>query len=260
MVTIEHSRDGRIATLTLNRPDRRNALNQSLVTELTRVVHSLGQDEFVRVIILTGAGSAFSAGADLDALQRLSSASDEENLTDSRALAGLFLELRTNPKFVLAMVNGHAIAGGSGLVAACDGSVAVRSAKLGFTEVRIGFVPALVSVLLRSKMSETHFRDLFLTGRLITADEALQVGLVTKVVADEQLQSTAWEWASSIARNTSSGAVAMTKSLLASLPGLDLAADMEMAAQANAAARRSSDCLAGVQAFLKKKQTPWASS
>ncbi len=133
MISIEHSRDGRIATLILNRPERRNALDQSLVLELTRVLTSLDQDEFVRVVLLTGAGKAFSAGADLDALATMGPASDEENLADSEALASLFEAIRTCSKVIIAWVNGHAIAGGSGLATACDLSFASSSAKFGFT-------------------------------------------------------------------------------------------------------------------------------
>lgn len=257
MVTIEHSRDGRIVTVTLNRPERRNALDQSLVGELTRVIRSLGQDDYARVIILTGAGNVFSAGADLDALQRLSGATDEENLADSMALANLFLTIRTCPKVVVANVNGHAIAGGSGLATACDMSIASRSAKFGFTEVRIGFVPALVSVLLQHRLRETDMRDLLLTGRLIPAEEAERIGLITKAVPEEQLSSAVWELAESIARNTSPEAIARTKALLATNEAADLGRAFENAAAANASARKTNDCLAGVGAFLEKDVAPW---
>jgi methylglutaconyl-CoA hydratase len=260
MISIEHSTDGRIVTLTLNRPERRNALNLQLVQELEHVVRSLGNDEFVRVILLTGAGSVFSAGADLEALSAMQEATDEENLADSLALSALFDALRTSPKVIIARVNGHAIAGGSGLVAACDMAIAVRGAKFGFTEVRIGFIPALVSVLLQFRLREGDLRDLLLSGRLIGSDEAHRMGLINQVVEAEQLDSVVWDVAESVSRYTSADAVARTKDLLARLSTGQRAPDMTLAAQANAMARKSHDCQAGIKAFLAKEETPWVRS
>ncbi len=260
MISIEHTRDGRIVTLTMNRPERRNALNQALVLELTRVLQSLAQDDFVRVILITGAGKAFSAGADLDALSQMSEASDEDNLKDSLALAELFSTIRSCPKVVIAWVNGHAIAGGSGLATACDLAIAGRSAKFGFTEARIGFVPALVSVLARTRLTELAMRELFLTGTLLSSEEAARIGLITRSVADEHVESTVFELAGQIARNTSPEAIKRTKSLLVEMDGLPFGRAMQHAAEANASARRSSDCAAGVQAFLNKADAPWVSS
>lgn len=260
MISIEHSRDGRVVTLTLNRPERRNALNQHLVGELERVVRTLGHDDFVRVIVLTGAGSVFSAGADLEALAAMQGATREDNLQDSRSLASLFGTLRTSPKVIIARVNGHAIAGGSGLVAACDLAIAVKGAKFGFTETRIGFIPALVSVLLQLRIKEADLRDLLLSGRLIQADEALRMGLINQAVEEEQLDSAVRDLSASIARNTSANAVARTKQLLASLSTGLRPEDMDLAARENAAARQSADCKAGIQAFLDKEQAPWVRS
>lgn len=257
MISIEHSRDGRIITLRLNRPERRNALNKSLVLELTRVIASLNQDDFVRVILITGAGKVFSAGADLDALSQMSSASLDENLEDSKALARLFTTIRDSKKVVIAWVNGHAIAGGSGLATACDLSFAAEHAKFGFTEVRIGFVPALVSVLLRSRLSETRVRDLLLTGRLFEAAEAEEMGLITRSVRESELEGVVMETAESIARNTSPEAIARTKILLGQMANLSFDDAMDEAAKANAGARQSSDCQAGVRSFLDKEPAPW---
>jgi methylglutaconyl-CoA hydratase len=260
MISIEHSRDGRIITVTLNRPERRNALNKSLVLELTRVLRSLDQDDFVRVVLITGTDKTFSAGADLDALAHMADASDEENLEDSRALATLFSTIRSSTKVIIAWVNGHAIAGGSGLATACDLSIAAKSAKFGFTEVRIGFVPALVSVLLKTRLSETQCRDLLLTGRLFKAEEAASMGLITRSVPDAELEEVVMETANAIARNTSPEAIARTKALLAELDSMPFNEAIDHAARANAEARRSEDCLAGVQAFLDKKDAPWIQS
>ncbi|MDA0379387.1 MAG: enoyl-CoA hydratase-related protein [Bacteroidetes bacterium] len=246
--------------MTLNRPEKRNALDRSLVLELDRVFRALGSDDFVRVIVLTGAGPTFSAGADLEALAALADASDDDNLEDSRALSRLFQTMRLSPKVIIARVNGHAIAGGSGLVAACDMAVAVRRARFGFTEVGIGFVPALVSVLLQLRLKESHLRDLLLTGRLIEAEEAVSMGLISKAVEEEQIDGVIREMAESVARNTSSEAVARTKALLGAMSTGLRVPDMELAERANADARRSADCLAGVRAFLSKDQAPWVRS
>lgn len=260
MISIEHSQDGRIITLRLNRPERRNALNKSLVLELTRVISSLNQDDYVRVILITGEGSVFSAGADLAALSRMADASEEENLEDSRALATLFMTIRSSTKVVMAWVNGHAIAGGSGLATACDLSFAAASAKFGFSEVLIGFVPALVSVLLRSRLSETRIRDLLLTGRLFKAEEAEEMGLITRSIPDEDLERVVLKTAESIARNTSPEAIARTKALLSTSVGPSFEVAMEKAVRANAAARQSLDCQSGVRAFLEKKPAPWVTA
>ncbi|MDA1027847.1 MAG: enoyl-CoA hydratase-related protein [Bacteroidetes bacterium] len=258
MLAIEHSFDGRVVTVSLNRPDRRNALNQSLVIELTNAILRLNADTKIRVIVITGSGSVFSAGADLQALQNLQDASFEDNLTDSESLATLFKTMIQSPKLLIAKVNGHAIAGGSGLVAACDIAIASTSAKLGFTEVRIGFVPALVSVLLRNRLSEASLRDVLLSGRLFSSAEAQKMGLVNQVVPDELLDSTVIEYAESISRNTSPHAVAETKSLLYSNAGKNFETALKEAVLMNATARSSSDCQAGIRAFLAKEESPWS--
>ncbi len=258
MLAIEHSFDGRIVTVTLNRPDRRNALNHSLVNELTTVIAGLSADAHIRVVVLTGSGTVFSAGADLQALQSLQSASFEDNLADSEALATLFRTMITSPKLLLAKVNGHAIAGGSGLVAACDISIASNSAKFGFTEVRIGFVPALVSVLLQYRINEANLRDILLSGRLFEAPEAQKMGLINQSVPSELLDDAVNEYAESICRNTSPNAIEKTKSLLFSNAGREFDSAFEAAVKANAEARSSADCKAGIKAFLAKSDAPWS--
>lgn len=253
MLAIERSRDARIATVTLNRPEKRNALSASLVSELRHVMASLSSDESVRVIVLTGAGRVFSAGADLEALRTLRDATFEQNLEDSRLLAGLFLDIRSSPKPVIARINGHAIAGGCGLAAACDFSVSVEEARFGFTEVRIGFVPALVSVLLETRIRGNDMRELFLRGHLIGARQAQAIGLIGSVVPAAHLDEEVNRLAMEIGRNTSSEAVALTKQLLST----GLAADLEHAARVNAEARATRDCKAGIDAFLVRKNAPW---
>lgn len=257
MTGIERSRDGRIVTVTLQRPDKRNALNRDLVREMTRIFEDLDGDDSVRVIILTGAGDAFSAGADLKALEELRSAGFEENLEDSRALANLFVTMRRCGKVIVGHVNGHAIAGGSGLVAACDLAYGVEGSKFGFTEVRIGFVPALVSVLLRGRIQEHRMRELFLTGGLIDARTAMDVGLLHAVVPAEELGDLVDRTARSIARNTSAMAVRTTKQLLIDMIEPSFERAMDEAARLNAEARETADCKAGVDAFLNGVDAPW---
>ena len=257
MIALEHSPDGRIVTITLNRPDRRNALNQSLVLELTSVLTSLYADSRVRAIVLTGAGTVFSAGADLQALQQLQTASYEENKSDSAALGRLFSTMISGPKLLVAKVNGHAIAGGSGLVAACDLAFASSSAKFGFTEVRLGFVPALVSVLLRMRIAESNLRDVLLSGRVFDAEEAKHMGLIKGYVSPDTLDAEVDAYVDAFCRNTSGSAIAQTKSLLFKTNGLDVESALLYAVEANAEARSTSDCKVGVAAFLDKKDAPW---
>jgi methylglutaconyl-CoA hydratase len=257
MIRTDIDRHPSIARITLDRPEKRNALDAPLVRELRDRVTDLGNDPALRVIVVTGEGTAFSAGADLDALRALRTATREENLEDSLLLASLYEAVVRCPVPVIARVNGHAVAGGCGLVAASDLSIAARTAKLGFTEVRIGFVPAMVSVLLRGRLREADLRDLLLTGRLVDADEAERIGLVTRSVAPEDLDDTVFEAAARIARETSREAVARTKALLVAEAATNLGAALRAAAAVNASARSTDDCIAGIDAFLAGTKPPW---
>lgn len=250
--------DGPVVSITLNRPEKRNPLDSATVDALRETIADAGRNEVIRAVVISGEGGAFSAGADLAALERMQTASFEENLADSQRLADLFREIYTSPLPIIARVNGHAIAGGCGLAAVCDFSFAVKSAKMGFTEVGIGFVPAIVSVFIRQKISETALRDLLLTGRLITSDEAARVGLITEAVSEEDLNPRVDAVIQQISHGTSRSAVARTKALLAALSGQSLDAALELAARANAEARGTADCRAGVAAFLNKTRPPWA--
>lgn len=254
---VRRDRAGRVLTLTLNRPDKRNALSASLVGALRTELDVAADDDGVRVVVLTGAGKAFSAGADLAALEALQTASAEDNLADSRHLADLFTAIYRHPKPVIAKVNGHAIAGGCGLAAVCDFSLVAEGAKLGFTEVRIGFVPAIVSVFVLRKLGEAAARDLMLRGGLISAEEAAAVGLVTRAVAPDDLDAEVEALAAELATETSATAVALTKRLLADVPGMGLDEAVAHAVQLNALARSTDDCRAGIASFLNKTDPPW---
>ena len=254
---LQVDRSGPVLTLTLDRPEVRNALSADLVARLTDALVAAGQDDSVRVIVLTGTGRAFSAGADLAALQTLSTASAEANLRDSELLAGLFETIYTLPKPVVAKVQGHAIAGGCGLAAVCDISLVADGVKLGFTETRIGFVPAIVSVFLVRKLGEANARNLLLRGHLIDSDEAEQMGLVTRAVAPADLDDATDALCRELATETSGSAVALTKRLLADVPSMGISEGLSYAARLNALARSTDDCKAGVAAFLSKEDPPW---
>lgn len=250
-------RAGRVLTLTLNRQDKRNALSADLVAALKDALAEAASDDGVRVVVLTGAGKVFSAGADLAALEALQTASPMDNLADSRHLADLFAAIYRHPKPVVAKVNGHAIAGGCGLAAVCDLALVSTRAKLGFTETRIGFVPAIVSVFVLRKLGEAAARDLMLRGHLISAEEAAAVGLVTRAVAPDALDAEVDAVARELATETSATAVALTKGLLADVPGMGLDEALGHAVQLNALARGTDDCRAGIAAFLGKTDPPW---
>jgi methylglutaconyl-CoA hydratase len=241
---VEVSTDAQIRTIRLNRPGKRNALNAELVTALKAALTNAEADQDVRVIVLAGNGSAFSAGADLASLRALRDASPLENEQDSRHLAGLFRQIYQHPKPVVAQVNGPAIGGGCGLAAVCDLSVVADEAKLGFSEVRIGFVPAIVMVFVRRKLGEAAARDLLLRGRLVSAAEASEIGLINRAVPPDRLADHVRDLARELATETSGAAVALTKRMLAQVPGMGLEEAMDYAVQMNAFARGTDDCQA----------------
>ena len=238
-LVLQH-RSGRVLTLTLNRPDKRNALSADLVGALKEALADAAEDDGVRVVVLTGAGKVFSAGADLAALEALQTASPLDNLADSQHLASLFEAIYRHPKPIIAKVNGHAIAGGCGLAAVCDFALVADRAKLGFTEVRIGFVPAIVSVFVLRKLGEAAARDLMLRGHLVSAEDAVAAGLVTRAVPADDLDAAVDALAEELATETSATAVALTKRLLADVPGMGLgeALDHAVAAQRARAGHR----------------------
>jgi methylglutaconyl-CoA hydratase len=247
LVTVHE--EGAVRWLTLNRPDQRNALSAELVEALKE---ALAQDTNARCIAITGAGKAFSAGADLKALEAMQSASFEENLADSQSLAGLFLAIAEHPLPIVAAVNGHAIAGGAGLALACDATFVARGAKMGFTEVRIGFVPAIILNFLLRNTGEKLLRDLCLTGRLLTEAEIASV--VNAVVEPAELIRCVEAFASEL-EYASPQAVAMTKKIFLDLR--PLVEGLGIAAELNAQARATEDCREGIAAFLQKRNPSW---
>lgn len=257
MNVLRTERDGSVCVVTFTDSARRNPLSPALVAELLEVLHETREDAAIRTIVLHGEGTAFSAGADLAALKQLQNATSEENLADSRRLARLFSGIYLHPKPVLAAVNGHALGGGCGLVVACDFAISHPEAKLGFTEVRLGFIPAIVSVFALHKLGEQRARMLMLRGHQVQGEEALRAGLVAEVVPQDQVLSRTLELAHEIATSTSASAIAQTKALLAQVGRSGLQEALEYAIQANALARTMPDFKAGIHAFLSRTEPPW---
>jgi methylglutaconyl-CoA hydratase len=246
-----------VMTITLNRPDKRNALNPALIEELTQALHE-GETSSCGVVILTGAGPAFCAGLDLEHLETMTAHTLEENRRDSENMAKVLRTLYDFPKPVIAAVNGPAIAGGMALATIPDFTLAVPEAKFGYTEVRVGFVPAIVASFLLRQVGEKHTRDLLLTGRLIQAQEALQLGLVTQIVAKEELMRTAHALAQALLLN-SPQAMQSVKRLLARHARRRLDEEIEDAIEANAQQRSTEDFKEGIQAFLHHRRADWPS-
>jgi methylglutaconyl-CoA hydratase len=270
--TLTLSIDSDLATLTFNRPEKRNAISPQMIEEL---LAALGEIEHgaARVAILTGAGRAFCSGMDLDALQLLAEQSQahhvrssgraaeiappsEASLEDSRRMRHMFHRIYMFPKPLIAAVNGPAIAGGCGIATLCDFTLAAPEAKFGYTEVRIGFIPALVSVFLLRQLGEKAARDLLLTGRIIDAAEALRMGLITEVVPAAQLLDRARQLAAQLIEN-SPASLAYTKRLLNEFSRVSIDRKLELALEENARIRSTADFREGLAAFLEKRKPAW---
>ena len=253
--TIQLAYDGGIAALTLNRPEKRNAISFDLIDDLLRALEEVSKSDAI-VLILTGAGKAFCSGLDLDNLKAMLGRTPEQNLQDSRTMVQLFRSLYEFPKVTIAAVNGTAIAGGTGLALLCDFTLAVPEAKFGYTEVRIGFVPAIVSTFLLRQVGEKQARDLLLTGRLFDAAEAVRLGLVSEIVPRENLMPRARALAAALMEN-SPASLRATKQLLTDHARPELDAQIESAVRENAAIRTSADFREGISSFLEKRKPVW---
>lgn len=253
--TIQLSYEAGVATITLNRPEKRNAISFELIDDLLRALGEVAKSEAI-VLILTGAGKAFSSGMDLDNLKSLLGRTPEQNLQDSQAMVQLFRSLYEFPKVTIAAVNGAAIAGGTGLALLCDFTLAVPEAKFGYTEVRIGFVPAIVSTFLLRQVGEKQARDLLLTGRIFEAEEAARMGLISEIVPAEKLMGRAHELAALLMEN-SAASLRATKQLLTDHARQELDAQIESAVRENAAIRSTADFREGISSFLEKRKPVW---
>jgi methylglutaconyl-CoA hydratase len=254
--TLQLACDSGVATITLNRPEKRNAVSFQLVAELSAALDEIGRSS-ANLVILTGAGKAFCAGMDLEELRSLLGKTHDENVKDSATMAAMFRKLYDFPKPTIAAVNGAAIAGGTGLATMCDFTLAVPEAKFGYTEVRIGFVPAIVSSILVWQVGHKIARDLLLSGRLFDAAEAHRYGLVNEVVPTEQLLSRAKELAAQLLENSPSS-VRATKKLINGFIAAQLDEQIAAGIEDNACIRTTADFREGVSSFLEKRKPVWS--
>jgi len=242
---------GSCRVLTLNRPEKRNALNDALVAALKNALREADENQDLRSIVIRGAGKDFCSGADLEALQKIATASYEENLDDARNLADLFSLIRKVRVPVIAAVHGRALAGGCGLATGCDLVLATKTARFGYPEVKIGFVPAMVAAILRRNLGEKKSFELLTQGAEFSAEEANAIGLVNAIFEEEGFDAAAIEYAS-VYSKVSGSAVAMTKRLLYDIDGNDFSAAVGKGVEANAKARMSEDCRKGIEKFLSR--------
>lgn len=255
-LVIYHTQD-RIGYITLNRPEKRNALSHEMVSELKEKFLQAENDKDAKVIVLKANGEAFCAGADLAYLQQLQNFSFEQNLADSNHLKELFVQIYKLKKVVIAQVHGHALAGGCGLATICDFVFAAPEAKFGYTEVKIGFIPALVSVFLLKKIGEQKAKYLLLSGDLLLGEELIRFGLANYLVSKDELESKVSSFAKRLIKNNSGQSMALTKRMIADVQSMPLAEALAYAAELNALSRGSEDCKNGIAAFLNKEELKW---
>ena len=253
--TLTISHENRIATITLNRPEKRNAVSFQLVEDLISALREIEKSDS-QVVIITGAGKAFCAGLDLEELKSMIGKSQEQNLKDSATMANLFRTIYDFPKPTIAAVNGAAIAGGTGIATMCDFTLAVPEAKFGYTEVKIGFVPAIVSSYLVFQVGHKIARDLLMTARLFDAAEAHRYGLVNEIVPAENLMTRARELAQVLLENSPSS-VQATKRLINGFIKEQLDIQVAAAVKDNARIRTTADFKEGVSSFLEKRKPVW---
>lgn len=244
--------DGAVARITLNRPDKRNALNEELVANLKSHLRKANEETAIRVVVISGAGRDFCSGADLASLQQISEASVAASVDDARSLMELFMLMRQTGVPIVAAVRGKALAGGCGLATACDIVIASTNARFGYPEVKIGFVPAMVMAILRRNVSEKRAFELITRGAEITAEEARQIGLVNQVLTDENFEGEVTTYVRGF-EAMSKSAVALTKKLLYQIDGMAFGDALETGVDVNVIARLTEDCKKGIARFLEKE-------
>lgn len=236
----------------LNRPEKRNALDEEMIEELTGIMKRLDKDDGTKTVIITGSGGNFCSGLFLDYLNKISEFDILENKKDSAAYKDLLLSIYNCTKPTVAMVDGYALAGGCGIATACDLIVASDKAQFGYTEVKIGFIPAIVMIFLLKRVSETHAKDLLITSKFITGQEAYNIGLVNYVVGQDNLESHTEELCSCLNEYPSSS-VLLTKEMFRNIASMGFEASLEYASDMNAITRMTPDCKSGIRKFLTKK-------
>ncbi|MCH8904098.1 MAG: enoyl-CoA hydratase/isomerase family protein [Bacteroidetes bacterium] len=249
--------EDRLAFITLNRPDKRNALNFDFITELKEAMTRAENDNQAKIIILKAEGEAFSAGADLEYLKKLQENSYEENLMDSTHMMELFKLIYTHPKLVIAQVEGPAIAGGCGLATVCDLSFATPDSVFGYSEVKIGFIPAIVMIFLIRKIGEAKAKEMLLTGKIVKAEEAKALGMINFVEKSSTINAAVIQYAQDLCETASSESLARTKKMIAEVQNKTIIDALEYATVMNAKARDTKDCKKGIEAFLNKEDLKW---
>jgi len=254
--TVKYRKDGPIGRVSFCRPEIHNAFNGTVIKEMSHLFGELAKDDDLRVVLLTGEGKSFCAGADLNWMREVISQSFEENLAESNALADLFYQIYTFRRPVVGRINGAAIGGGTGFVAVCDIAIAARSARFSFSEVKIGVVPACIGPYVIRKMGEGKARELFITGERMSADRAFEVGLVNKVVDDDQLDGEVDNLVQTIL-TSGPEAVAMAKKLVGEVPLMSPDKFKPFTAEMIARLRVSDEGQEGMDAFLNKRKPNW---
>jgi methylglutaconyl-CoA hydratase len=255
--TIIYEIKNNVATISLNRPQIHNAFNKKMIEELSDAFKNVAEDSKVRVVILTGKGKSFCAGADLNWMREIINYSFEENLKESNQIAELLYYIYSLPKPTIARINGTTIGGGTGLMAVCDIVVASKNAMFGLSEVKLGLIPAVISPYVIKRIGETNARQYFLTGERLTAEDALKIGLVNKIVSDEELNV---EIEKIVNQLITSGpvAIAKCKELLNNIPKMSLEEAKTYTAKMIADLRISEEGQEGMSAFLEKRKPKWA--
>lgn len=248
---ILYSAASEVVRITLNRPEKRNALNAESIRELKNALARSAQDDSVRVVAISGAGDDFCSGADLAGLDQTADAGVLDHMETARALADVFLDMRHHPRPIVALVRGRALAGGCGLATACDLILATESARFGYPEVNIGFVPAMVMAILRRSVTEKRAFELLTTGEIVTAAQAYDAGLINRVFSDSEFDTRTGDYLAALASKSAS-AVSLSKNLLYHMDGMTFDAAIEAGVHANALARMTEDARRGIERFVKK--------
>ncbi len=249
-----------IARVTFDRPDLHNAFNDEVIKLVTDAFTDIGQNKDVRVIILSGNGKSFCAGADLNWMKRMASYTREENIADAKAAARMYLTIAKCPKPVIARVHGAALGGGAGVVAACDIGIAVESALFGFTEVKLGIIPGVISPFVIARIGPGRAREYFITGERFPAPTALGLGLIQHVVGDEAALDTLIEAKVAQILTSAPGAIAAAKELIFGVAARTLETAFDFTSEAIANARASEEGQTGMKAFLAREKPPWTVS
>lgn len=253
LINILYKVESGIAEIILNRPEKMNSLDEQLIYDITSLMKDFASNDEVKVVVISGAQGNFCSGLYLDYLQKISEYDILQNKEDSRRFKDMLLGIYNSPKPVIAKVSGYCLAGGCGIASACDLIIADETARFGYTEVKIGFIPAIVMLFLLKRISETHAKDLLLTARLITSDEAFRMGLINQYVSSGDLDNAVLNLCESLKKNSSTS-VKLTKEMFANISGMSFDEALEYACGLNAITRMTGDCKEGIAEFLRKNK------